>query len=203
MDKSATGSVNFYGPMTPAEFRAAVDAYRFTATVPPHPAGSIVIGHAHGLRAAWEPALVYTLACETDGVAVAFEWSDDELRPLVDDLIASGRVDLDELWHLPEGAEAFCGDGRFTAGHVALLERLLAEGRLSQLILFDRVDWVQPERSTQMAARLTRDWSRQHRLVAVVGAGHLPVFAAHLPDVALLELDYTGTVTGTAVVPER
>jgi hypothetical protein len=189
--------------MTPADFRAAVDAYRFQATAPPHPEGSILIGHAHGHRAAWEPALLYALACETDTVALAFEWSNDELRALVDRVFERGQFDLDALWELPPGAETFCGDGRFTAGHVALLERLVAERRLEQVILFDRVDWVQPERSTQMATRLALDWDRAHRLVAIVGAGHLSVFRAHLPELAVVELDYSDALTGTAVVPER
>jgi len=189
--------------MTPAEFRAAVDSYRFAATAPPHPDGSILIGHGHGLRAAWEPALVYALAHETGATALAFEWSDDELRALVDGLLESGRLNVDDLWRLPQGAEAFCGDGRFTAGHVALLERLVAEHRLAQVILFDRLDWVQPERSTEMAVRLAAAWERDHRLIAIVGGAHLPVFRAHLPDVAVLELDYTDAVTGTTVVPER
>src|SRR5689334_7764306 len=153
--------------MLPAEFRAAVDAYAFTAAVPPHPAGSLLIGHGHGLRAAWEPALLYALAHETDAaIALAFEWSDDELRPIVDELVQSGRLDVENLWKLPDDAEAFCGDGRFTAGHVALLERLVHERRLAQLILFDRRGWVQPQRSTEMAACLSRDWDRAHRLIA-------------------------------------
>ena len=189
--------------MTPAEFRAAVDAYPFAAAVPPHAEGSVLVGHAHGLRVAWEPALLYALACESGASALAFEWSDDEVGPLVDTLVESGRLDVNELWGLPEGAEAFCGDGRFTAGHVALLERLRAERRLAQVILFDRVDWAEPDRSAKMAARLARDWNREHRLVAVVGAAHLPTFRVHLPELAVLELDYAGAEIGAAVVPER
>ena len=189
--------------MTPAEFRAAVDAYRFTAAAPPHPNASLLIGHGHGLRAAWEPAVFYSLIHGTRATALAFEWSDDELRPLVDGILASGRLDVDELWRLPEAAEAFCGDGRFTAGHVALLERLAAERRLSQIILFDRLEWAEPERSVNMATQLAREWSREHRLLAVVGGAHVPEFRAHLPELHVLELDYAGTVTGTAVVPER
>jgi hypothetical protein len=203
VDKSATGSVNFFGPMTPAQFRAAVDAYRFTADAPPHPDGSILIGHGHGLRAAWEPALFYALVHETGATALAFEWSYDELGPIVDGLLQAGRVDVEELWRLPDGAEAFCGDGRFTAGHVALLERLVSERRVTQVILFDRLDSMQPERSAAMASRLAGEWDRAHRLLAVVGGAHVPEFRAHLPDLAVLELDYEGAVTGTAVVPER
>lgn len=189
--------------MTPAGFRAAVDAYRFTAIAPPHPDGSILIGHGHGLRAAWEPAAFYAIARETNATALAFEWSEDELRPLVDGILESGRLVVEELWRLPDGAEAFCGDGRFTAGHVALLERLVAERRLAQVILFDRLGSEQPTRSAEMAMRLSEEWDRRHRLIAVVGAGHLPEFRAHIPDVAVLELDYQGRLTGTAVVPER
>jgi hypothetical protein len=189
--------------MTSAEFRAAVDAYRFTAAAPPHPDGSILIGHGHGLRAEREPALFYALACETGATAFAFEWSDDELGPLVAGLLDTGRLDVDELWRLPEGAEAFCGDGRFTAGHVALLERLAAEDRLAQVVLFDRLRFSQPARSAAMAARLARDWRRGSTLIAVVGSGHLDQFRTALPELAVLELDFGGVRTGTAVVPQR
>ena len=190
--------------MTPAEFRAAVDSYPFAAQrAPHHPAGSLLIGHGHGLRAAWEPALFYALVHEVNATVLAFEWSLDELRPLVEGLLATGHLDVDELWRLPEDAEAFCGDGRFTAGHVALLERLVAEERLTDVILFDRRDWVQPARSREMATQLAEEWNRGDALIAVVGAGHLPEFRPRLPELGVVVLDYSGLVTGTAVVPER
>jgi hypothetical protein len=188
--------------MTPSAFRAAVDAYAFGAPVPPLPQRSLLVGHAHGRRAASEPARLYALARAIDARALAFEWSYDELGPLMDDLRATGRLDVGALWRLPEAAEAFCGDGRFTAGHVALLERLHDERRLDQLILFDRLDATEPTRSDEMADRLATAWRRELPLVAVVGAAHLPTFARRLPE--LHAVDFTdGSERGTAVVPER
>jgi hypothetical protein len=190
--------------MHAADFRAAVDSYDFRApAAPPHSGASLLLGNAHGLRVDWEPALYYRLIHDIDARAVAFEWSFDELGPIVAALRATGRLDTDALWSLPEGAEAFSGDGRFTAGHVALLERLLAEERLAQMICFDRVAASQPERSEEMAVRLAHQWNRDNRLFAVVGAGHLPVFRKHLPELSVLDLRYDGATHGTAVVPER
>jgi hypothetical protein len=147
--------------------------------------------------------LFYGLIREFGARSVAFEWSFDELGPIVAGLWATGRLDTDALWSLPEGAEAFSGDGRFTAGHVALLERLLAEERLDQIICFDRVAATQPGRSDEMAARLAREWNRDNHLLAVVGAAHVPRFRANLPELDVLELRYDAADHGTAVVPER
>jgi hypothetical protein len=132
-------------------------------------AGLLLVGEPHGARET--PSVLWTLAHELDARALALEWSHDELGEFVEDL------DLDRLWSLPETAEAFCGDGRFTAGHLALLQGLRAAGRLEQLILFDRLD---PEpapddwrpRDAEMAQRLVAEWDGETRLIAVAGAFH-------------------------------
>jgi hypothetical protein len=128
----------------------------------------LLVGEGHGRRET--PSVLWTLAHELDARGLALEWSHDELGEFVRDL------DLERLWSLPPTAEAFCGDGRFTAGHVALLRRLREERRLEQLILFDRLD---PEpnpdwrpRDGDMAQRLLDEWNGRTRLIAVAGAFH-------------------------------
>src|SRR5688500_13375913 len=115
----------------------------------------LVDGEPHGF--AQSPSVLYALARELGTRALAFEWSHDELDGLVQD------PDFDHLWGLPSTAEFFAGDGRFTAGHFALLARLRDEGRLDQLILYDRLDPVpDPDdwriRDRQMAERLLAQW---------------------------------------------
>jgi pheromone shutdown protein TraB len=54
-----------------------------------------------------------------------------------------------------------------------------------------------------MATQLAEEWNRGDALIAVVGAGHLPEVRPRLPELGVVVLDYSGLVTGTAVVPER
>src|SRR4051812_3327275 len=96
----------------------------------------------------------------------------------------AGRFDLQRLWRLPDGAETFSGDGRFTAGHVALLERLHREDALYGVLPFDRLDpdpvTEAAERDEEMARRLLAGWDRALPLLAVVGAAHAPQLGAAL-----------------------
>jgi hypothetical protein len=62
----------------------------------------------------------------------------------------------DAFWRLPPSAEVFSGDGRFTAGHVCLLEHL--GGQLERLILLDRAGSEGQDRETGMVRRLLA-WS--------------------------------------------
>jgi hypothetical protein len=66
--------------------------------------------------------------------SLALEWP-EELAPAVDDFLADGTLaDHESLW---------TGDGRITAGHLALLAERATAGQL-RLILFDGTigaDW--------------------------------------------------------------
>lgn len=112
------------------------------------------------------------LVRELGARALALEWSHDEVGAIVADAVATGRFDLDALWDVPAGGDLFARDGRFTAGHVAVLERLLAAGELEQVILVDRLDATGAEREREMAARLLGSLRAGVGAVAIVGHGH-------------------------------
>jgi hypothetical protein len=167
------------------EFAAAVRAHRFEpidlgAEVLARgrrsldSAGLLVVGEAHGVRET--PAALLALAQALGTRAIAFEWSWEELDELVQDYVARGSLDLGRLWSLPAWAEVFGGDGRVTAGHFALLQRLRDEGRLDQVVLYDRLDPEPPVaaavREREMADRLLAEWDGHLPLLLLTGAGH-------------------------------
>jgi hypothetical protein len=138
-------------------------------------AGLLVVGEPHGVRET--PSVLYGLASALGTRAVALEWSHEELEEPVEDFLRSGRFDFDRLWSLSGSAEFFCGDGRVAAGHFALLERLRHEGRLDQVIVFDRLDpephpddWQVRDRG--MAERLLAEWDERLPLLVLTGAFH-------------------------------
>ncbi|MFL5963369.1 MAG: hypothetical protein ACJ757_10825 [Gaiellaceae bacterium] len=158
----------------------------------------LLVGDAHGVHASREPAVLYELAHALGARALALEWSHDQVGEIVRRFMRTGTFDLEAVWALPAGAEAFSGDGRFTAGHVALLERLHREGTLEQVILIDRLD---PDplppaeaRDRDMAERLLAEWDRALPLLAVVGAGHVASIAALIGATETAMLDYRADV---------
>ena len=171
---------------SPSDFRTAVHDYRFdsfaldgdaidAARTSTAEAGLIVVGEPHGMYET--PAVVYTLAVALGTRAIAFEWSHEEMEGPVQDFLRSGSFDFDRLWRLPPSAEFFCGDGRITTGHFALLQRLRAAGRLEQVIAFDRLDPVPHPgdwriRDREMAGRLLTEWQGSAPLLVVTGAFH-------------------------------
>ena len=176
------------------DFRAAVDAYQFRpvafdgetidlARRSLAESGLLVVGEPHGV--AETPGVLYELAVGLGTRALALEWSHDELGDL------PLRLDIDALWALPASAEFFSGDGRFTAGHFALIRRLRDEGRLEQLILLDRLDPIPHPgdwriRDRDMADRLLAEWHGAPLLV-VVGAFHASSEAGTMADLVRRE----------------
>lgn len=171
--------------------------------------GLLVIGEPHGVRET--PSVLYALSVALGARAVAFEWSHEELDEPVQAFLRGGSFDYDALWSLPAGGEFFSGDGRITAGHFALLERLRRESRLEQAIVYDRLDpepagdWAEQVRVREpaMAARLLAEWDRGLPLLVLTGAFHAQLeaeegepFAAHLarslPGLEPAMLDYRG-----------
>ena len=204
---------------SPAEFAAAVAEHEFgdfafepqmlaRAARSIAEARLLVVGEPHGVRET--PSVGYALATALATRAIAFEWSYEEMEEPVQAFLRSGSFDFDRLWTLPASAEFFCGDGRITAGHFALLERLHRERRLDQVIVFDRLDPADPSedweaqvrvREPEMAARLLAEWDRRFPLLVLTGAFHAQLeasegetMAAHLAhDLAGLQpamLDY-------------
>jgi hypothetical protein len=170
---------------SPEEFGEAVRRYRFDGVELNHAAvdaasrtlaraGLLLVGEPHGVDET--PAALYALTAALGIRAVAFEWSHDELDGLVRRSLASGSLDFADYWALPQSSEFFAGDGRITAGHFALLERLRAEDRLDQVILYDRLDPdPTPEwhvRDREMAERLLATSDNRHPLLVLTGAFH-------------------------------
>ena len=170
---------------SPVEFADAVHAYRFqdvqldgaaveAAERSLADAGLLLVGEPHGVHET--SAVLYALIAALGIRAVGFEWSHDELDGLVRRSLATGSFDFHDYWALPASSEFFAGDGRITAGHFALLERLRSEDLLDQLILYDRLDPdPAPEwhvRDREMAERLLATWDDRHPLVVLTGAFH-------------------------------
>lgn len=200
---------------SPSDFADAVSAHRFDAFAFGREAirlaretlaetGLLVVGEPHGVRET--PSVLYRLASLLSARAVAFEWSHEEMDEPVQEFLRTGEFDFANLWSLPPSAEFFCGDGRITAGHFALLRRLRAEGRLDQVIAFDRLD---PEplpddfqvREQEMADRLLAERNDRVPLLVLTGAFHAQVnapegetmaahLARHLPGLLPAMLDY-------------
>jgi hypothetical protein len=196
--------------VTAAEFAGAVSDYVFEehlldsevvakARVAVERAGLLVVGEPHGVRET--PSVLYALAGMLGTRGVAFEWSHEELDAGLQAFVRGAPWDFEELWSLPADAEFFCGDGRITSGHFALLRRLRDEGRLDEAIAFDRLDPVLPVewqvRDRELAERLQREW-RGAPLLVLTGAFHAQLegetMTAHLvrerPGLTSLTLDY-------------
>jgi len=200
---------------SPNDFAAAVSAHRFDDFAFEREAialaretlaetGLLVVGEPHGVRET--PSVLYRLASLLGMRAVGFEWSHEEMDEPVQEFLRTGKFDFGNLWSLSPSAEFFCGDGRITAGHFALLQRLRAEGRLDQVIAFDRLD---PEplpddsqvREQEMADRLLAERDEHLPLIVLTGASHAQLnapegetMAAHLardlPGLLPAMLDY-------------
>lgn len=131
--------------------------------------GFVLAGEAHGVEQT--PRAVLALARRLGVDALGFEWSWDQFDQVVQPVLASGRVDRDALWSLPADAEAFSGDGRFTAGHVRLLEEVA--DRLEAVVCVDVLESATLQaREDAMAARILGALAPGRRLLAVVGSWH-------------------------------
>ena len=136
------------------EFERAVAAYRLegidvsgevaaVAEASLAATGVVLAGEAHGVEQT--PRAVYALARRLGVDALGFEWSWDQFDQVVRPVLETRRIDRDALWSLPPDAEAFCGDGRFTAGHVRVLEEL--GDRLEELVCVDVLESETPRRA--------------------------------------------------------
>ena len=88
--------------------------------------GLLLLGEVHGVRE--DPLLIRALMQALELASVALEWPGD-FTSVIGAFLAGGT--LDDHWLL------WGGDGRITAGHLAVLAERAAAGPL-ELILFER-----------------------------------------------------------------
>ena len=132
-----------------------------------------MLGESHGV--AETPRAILTLVRSLGVRSLALEWSFDEVGDVVRDAVASGRFDLDAVWSIPAGGDLFSGDGRFTAGHVRVIEHLLGVQQLLDVVPIDRLDRDPPlgdDRELAMAERLLEALRIELPMLAVVGLFH-------------------------------
>src|SRR5215475_2752274 len=127
--------------------------------------GLLLLGEMHGVRE--NPLLIHALMNAFGLTSLALEWPED-LTPVIRAFLASGTL-ADHPW-------LWGGDGRITAGHLAVLASRAAAGPL-QLILFDGVigaDWSWSQQDEAMARRLLAASPPGTRTLAVAGGYHTP-----------------------------
>jgi hypothetical protein len=133
--------------------------------------GLLLLGEMHGVR---ENPLVIRAVMQAFGLtSLALEWP-DELAPVVRALLAGQPLaDHPLLWG---------GDGRITAGHLAVLAERSKAGPL-EVILFDGVigaGWSWSQRDEAMARRLLTGSPPTARTLAVAGNAHTPTSSTDL-----------------------
>ena len=158
-------------------------------------AGLLLLGEVHGVRE--NPLIIRALMREFGLTSLGLEWS-DELAPMIATFLASGTLaDHEGLWS---------GDGRITAGHLAVLAERATAGPLD-LVMFDGVmgpDWSWTQRDEAMAERILAAAPPGTRMLAVAGNAHTPTrptdlgvpLGAHLarqrPGVRDIRISYAG-----------
>jgi hypothetical protein len=127
--------------------------------------GLLLLGEVHGVRE--NPLLIWALMLALDVSSLALEWFAG-LRPTIMDFLAEEVLpDNDDLWW---------GDGRITAGHLAVLAERSAAEPLN-LVLLDGVtgaDWSWYRRDQAMASRILAASAPDSRTLVVAGNAHTP-----------------------------
>ena len=128
--------------------------------------GLLLLGEIHGVRE--NPLLIGELMKAFGLTSLALEWPGD-LAPVIRAFLASGTL-TDHPW-------LWGGDGRITAGHLAVLADRAAAGPL-ELTLFDGVtgaDWSWSQRDEAMARRILATSPPGARTLVVAGNAHTPI----------------------------
>jgi hypothetical protein len=127
--------------------------------------GLLLLGENHGVRE--NPLLIRALLQAFGLTSLALEW-DEELAPMIRAFLGgAGLADHLMLWS---------GDGRITAGHLAVLAERAAAGPF-ELILFDGTiwaDWSWSQRDEAMARRILAAARAGTRTLVVAGNAHTP-----------------------------
>jgi hypothetical protein len=127
--------------------------------------GLLLLGEVHGVRE--NPLVIRALMVALGITGLALEW-DDGLTPAVGGYLA-GRPLADDM-------TLWSGDGRITAGHLAVLRERAAAGPLG-LTLFDgavETPWTWSRRDEAMARRLLAGATAASGTLAVAGNAHTP-----------------------------
>jgi hypothetical protein len=157
--------------------------------------GLLLLGEVHGVSE--NPLLIRALMQVFGLTSLALEWPDG-LAPAMAAFLAGGTLaDHPLLWP---------GDGRITAGHLAVLAERAAAGPF-ELTLFDgTIDagWSWSQRDEAMATRILAGGAAGAPTLAVAGNAHTPVshtelgvpMGAHLarkrPGVREIRINYCG-----------
>ena len=158
--------------------------------------GLLLLGETHGV--AENPLLIRALAQAFAVTTLALEWPED-LAPVIEGFLATGT--LSDHWMLRSG------DGRITAGHLAVLAERTAAGPLD-LILFDGptgAEWTWSQRDEAMARRLLAAAPAGTPVLVVAGGYHTPTspidelgvpmgawLAGQRPGVREIQISYGG-----------
>jgi hypothetical protein len=127
--------------------------------------GLLLLGEVHGVRE--NPLLARALMQAFGLTSLALEWPED-MAAMIRAYLASGT--LSDQWWL------WGGDGRITAGHLAVLADRAAAGPL-ELTLFDGItgaDWSWSQRDEAMARRILAAAPPGACTLAVAGNAHTP-----------------------------
>lgn len=161
--------------------------------------GYLLLGEVHGVRE--NPLIIAALLREFGLAGLALEWPDG-LAPVVGAFLAGkGLADHPLLW---------AGDGRITAGHLAVLRELAAAGPLELTLTDGLVDagWSWSQRDEAMARRVLAAPAAAPAAgpgtLVVAGNAHTPVrptalgvplgavLASCRPGVREIRIDYRG-----------
>jgi hypothetical protein len=127
--------------------------------------GFLLLGEVHGVRE--NPLVIRSLMRALGVSGLALEWHED-LAPAAGSFLAGGQLaDHPLLWS---------GDGRITAGHLAVLRERAAAGSLS-LTLFDGTigaGWIWSQHDEAMARRILATPVAAGGTLVVAGNAHTP-----------------------------
>ena len=131
--------------------------------------GLLLLGETHGVS---ENPLIIRALMQAFGLSgLALEWHQD-LMGVISDFVAGGVLtDHPLLW---------LGDGRITAGHLAVVRERARAGQLD-LALFDGVagaDWGMSQREEAMAGQILAEATAASGTLAVAGNAHTPTSPA-------------------------
>jgi len=157
--------------------------------------GLLLLGEMHGVRE--NPLIIRALLQAFGLTSLGLEW-DEDLSPVIRAFLGGARLaDHLTLWS---------GDGRITAGHLAVLAERAAAGPLD-LILFDGTIWANwswSQRDEAMARRILATAPAGTRTLVVAGNAHtatgptslgIPMgayLAQQRPGVREVSIDYGG-----------